>query len=86
MELPFPSPGDLPDPAMSIYLKMISGLMLTVFDPQTEKTGIEFNGHYFLRLYTTVRRWVVFILDYVLLSNEVVLNVFFSCSESINYS
>ena len=56
MELPFPSPGDLPDPAMSIYLKMISGLLLTVFDPQMEKTDIECNGHYFLRLYNTVRR------------------------------
>ena len=71
---------------MSIYLKMISSLLLTVFDPQMEKTDIEFNGHYFLRLYTTVRRWVAFILDYVLLSNEVVLNVFFSWSKSFNYS
>ena len=52
-----------------LSLKMISGLWLTIFDPQMEKTDIEFNGHYFLRLYTTVRRWVAFILDYVLLSD-----------------
>ena len=39
-----------------LSLKMISGLLLTIFDPQTEKTDIEFNGHYFLRLYITVRR------------------------------
>ena len=78
--------GTSPPSDEYLSLKMISGLLLTIFDPQTEKTDIEFNGHYFLRLYTTVRRWVAFILDYVLLSNEVVLNIFFSCSKSINYS
>ena len=40
-----------------LSLKMISGLLLTIFDPQTGKTD------YFLSLYTTVRRWA-FILDF----------------------
>ena len=56
VELPFPSPRDLPDPTMSIYLKMTSDLLLTIFGPQIEKTDIEFNGHYFLRLHIILRR------------------------------